>query len=91
MYVRIELWPNGDREHARLLQEMTVTCTETTPDGRIGTYDAKLSHSTTYKGDGFADPLEPRASEVWREGRGIRHLRSLSPANLVQSALRSLL
>lgn len=90
LYVRIELWPGGQRENARLLQELTIV-NDGDGDERIGHYDAVLSHSTLYKGSGFADPVQPRPAEVWRRGRVHQFLRVLSPAELVMKALAATL
>lgn len=89
VYVRIELWPHGDRAKARLLQEVVIA--NTGGDPTTGEYSAKVCHSTTYKGDGFADPNAPAASETWRSAAKIKHRRSDSPAHLVMHSLRSLL
>lgn len=88
LYVRIELWPSGDRAKARLLQEVTIVNDET-GDQQIGNYNATLSHCTLYRGEGFADPARPARAEVWRRGRVEGFLRKLSPAELSLRALAS--
>lgn len=90
VYVRIELWPSGDRERAQLLQELVIA-NDGTGTERVGTYRAAVSHSTTFKGSGFADPVRPTKDEIWRTARGISHVRRRSPAHLVLSVLSKLL
>jgi hypothetical protein len=87
VYVRIELWPGGDRTQARLLQE-AIVINDGSGTVEEGNYQIIVGHSTTYKGDGFADPCAPAPSEVWRRGRllGFRR-RTASPASLVAQAL----
>jgi hypothetical protein len=71
LYVRIELWPFGNRERARLLQEMHIA-NDATGDREAGNYRAAISHSTTFRGNGFADPQRPAddgAVTTWRGGR----------------------
>lgn len=88
IYVRIELWPNGDRTQARMLQEMKIT--NVGGDEMLGLYDAAVSHSTTFRGDGFADPRDPQPHETWRSATSIRHRRRNSPTHLVFAALHKM-
>lgn len=85
VYVRVELWPQGDRSKAKLLQEAIIANVGGT--GTHGDYAVRVSHSTTFKGDGFANPIRPTPPEVWREGRITRHARNLSPFHLVCKAV----
>lgn len=85
VYVRVELWPGGDRTKARLLQEATIANVGGT--GEFGNYAVKVSHSTTYKGNGFADPIRPALAEVWKSGGIAGHARKLSPFHLVCKAV----
>jgi hypothetical protein len=86
IYVRIELWPRGRKEHARLLQELTIV-NDTTGSREDGNYDVRVSHATTFKGQGFADPVLPLAEETWRRGRVLGWPRGRSPAELVGHAI----
>lgn len=85
VYVRIELWPDGDRSKAKLLQEAIIANVGGT--GTHGDYAVRVSHSTTFKGNGFGNPLRPAPDEVWREGRIANHARNLSPFHLVCKAV----
>lgn len=85
VYVRVELWPGGDRTKAKLLQEAMIA--NVGGDGTRGDYAVKVSHSTTYKGSGFADARRPVPAEVWKEGRIANHARNLSPFHLVCKAI----
>jgi hypothetical protein len=85
VYVRIELWPGGDRTKARLLQEATIA--NVGGDAERGDYAVGVSHSTTYKGSGFADPARPKPAEVWKAARITNHARKLSPFHLVCKAV----
>lgn len=85
VYVRVELWPGGDRSKAKLLQEAMIA--NVGGNGTRGDYAVKLSHSTTFKGDGFANPARPTPAEVWREARITNHARNLSPFHLVCKAV----
>ena len=86
IYVRIELWPLGNRERARLLQEVHIA-NDGTGDRDRGNYRAMVSHSTTFRGSGFADPQYPADSEVWKRGQVKNHDRKQAPAALVWRAL----
>lgn len=81
VYVRVELWPGGDRAKAKLLQEAIIANVGGT--GAHGDYAVRVSHSTTFRGNGFADPCRPTPSEVWKEARIVGHARNLSPFHLV--------
>lgn len=84
VYVRIELWPGGDRTKARLLQEVEIANVGGNPE--IGEYGARLSHSSTFRGDGTI------GAGVWKSRTGgISHDRRKSPAHLVRAALERLL
>ena len=48
VYVRIELWPGGDRTQARLLQEATII-NDGTGTADEGNYQIVVGHSTTFK------------------------------------------
>ena len=85
VYCRIELWPGGDRTKARLLQEATIA--NVGGDRERGDYAVGVSHSTTYKGGGFADPASPQPAEVWKAARITGHARKLSPFHLVCKAV----
>lgn len=85
VYVRVELWPGGDRSKAKLLQEAIIANVGGT--GTHGDYAVRVSHSTTFTGDGFANPIRPTPAEVWREARIVGHARNLSPFHLVCKAV----
>lgn len=85
VYVRVELWPQGDRSKARLLQEAIIANVGGT--ATHGDYAVRVSHSTAFHGDGFANPARPTPAEVWKEARIERHARNLSPFHLVCKAV----
>lgn len=89
VYVRIEIWPGGDKTQARVLQEATIA--NVGGDETWGVYDVVLSHNTGFSGraKGFEDPTQPKAEEVWKRGRVPQFLRRLSPANLVWAGFRA--
>lgn len=89
VYVRIELWPGGDPSQRQLLQELVIANSGGTE--RVGQYRAALSHSTTFRGEGFADPARPTREEIWRRCADVSHVRRRSPAHLVLSVLAKLL
>lgn len=78
LYVRVEIWPYGDRSRARLLQEMTIS--NTGGDSERGDYRVQVSAPDT--------KLIPES--VWKSGEVKRHDRSLSPFALVRTALTTL-
>lgn len=98
LYVRIEIWPFGDRTKARLLQEVTIVNTDE-GEGDKGVYRAAMSHSSTFRGTGHlaGEPeLHPehdrRPDCTWKEvPGGIRHFRKRSPVELVAKAIQALL
>ena len=89
LYIRVELWPQGRKDRARLLQELVIA--NVGGDAWNGLYKAALSHSTTFKGSGFSNPAAPKNDEIWRAAGNVHHPRKLSPAHLVYAALRELL
>lgn len=89
VYVRIELWPRGDRSQAELLQELVIANEGGTE--RVGVYRAALSHCTRFRGSGFANPALPAKAEVWKRIDGVQHVRRRSPAHLALSVLSKLL
>lgn len=60
IYVRVELWPKGDRSRPRLLGEGVIE--NVGGDKKLGTYRMSIS-----KPAGVADPTQPRASECWKQ------------------------
>lgn len=90
VYVRIELWPGGDKAKAKLLQEVKIA-NDATGDLAAGNYDVTVSHSTTYKGKGFTDVLAPKPAEIWKIGRVLGFDRAQSPAHLVRAAISAAL
>lgn len=48
LYVRIELWPMGNREKARLLGEAEIANDGESPDPALGNYVARLLKSPEY-------------------------------------------
>ncbi len=89
VYVRIELWPKGDKREARLLQELTIA-NDGTGTVMSGNYVGALSHSTTYKGDGLEDPNDPPKEAVWKRGRVVAFPRRWSPTRLVAKMLAAM-
>ena len=70
LYVRIELWPGGRQDQARLLQELTIA-NDAAGTATYGSYDGTLSHSTTFRGSGLEDVHHPPEHAVWKRGRVI--------------------
>lgn len=90
LYVRIELWPNGQREQARVLQELTII-NDGSGNPERGNYTVKLSHSTTYRRGfkGWGNIHAPPREEVWRHGTVDNWPRLRSPVALLAAALRA--
>lgn len=87
LYIRIEMWPQGDRKSARLLHEglvANVGGTETE-----GEYDALLSKSGGFKGDAAGHP-RMEAKGVLRQAHvsGFKRLRE-GPWQLLALVLRA--
>lgn len=78
--VKIELWPHGQKDKAKLLGICKIT-NNLTGDLKHGNYDVELSHAGKYiKKKGF-----------WKSGKVLRHRRSLSPYHLVYKAIKACL
>lgn len=60
IYIRLEMWPKGDRTRRYLLGEATVTNIGGGPTR--GDYELKVS-----KKPGFHDPCQPRDSELFAQ------------------------
>jgi hypothetical protein len=89
IYVRVELWPVGNRAAARVLGEAVVFNDGTGGNGPVGNYGVALS-----KKGGFGNGSRLEAAQltnVWRKGavRGFPRLR-LGSWDLLLRALRSL-
>ena len=78
--VRIELWPFGDPEKARLLCICKIV-NDLSGDLKHGNYNVELSHAGKY--------IDKKG--VWKTGRIEHHKRSLSPYHLVYKALKACL
>ncbi len=61
IYVRVELWPKGDRSRPRPLGEAVIE--NVGGDEKLGSYRVSLS-----KPGGFKDPTAPSAAECWKQG-----------------------
>lgn len=86
VHVTIDLLPQGDDSKRRLLQELLIWNTGGTSEQ--GEYAACLSHSTTFRGQGFEGRVRaPEERAIWRRARGIPHVRKDAPAQLVANAL----
>lgn len=59
IYIRVELWPKGDRSRPRSLGEAVIE--NVGGDEKVGNYRCSIS-----KPGGFSDPTEPKASECWK-------------------------
>ena len=70
IYIRIEMWPHGERALARLLGEAVIANSGGTKE--VGVYTAFLS-----KFKGFSDPSIPKKSETWKfvSIKGFKRLR----------------
>ena len=77
LVVRIELWPFGNRENARLIGVCKIA-NDGTGNPEFGNYNVALSHSVERK-------------DMWKKGRVERHRRSLSPYHLVYKAIKACL
>ena len=90
--VSMDLLPFGFKAQARTLQTLRIV--NVGGDRETGTYEALLTHSSTFRGTGtFADPNSPdRKSEVWKRAQvtGFARLR-LPVAELVRRALNATL
>ena len=95
IYVRIELWPGGDRAKAELLQEVQIE-NRGTGDAVHGDYAARVSHSTRFAPKdkapfrGFENPARPMAAEVWRRSELIGWRRDRSAVELLHAVLQRL-
>ncbi len=81
IYVRIELWPRGDRARARLLTEAVIA--NVGGAGGHANYDVRLSHEDR----GFADPARPTAEETACRGHLARFPRPSGVLRLVAAAI----
>jgi hypothetical protein len=79
--VKIEVWPHGDRQQARLIGSCVIVNNET-GSAEKGNYEVGLSHSGIYYG---------KRKGLWKKGTLTGHLRSLSPYHLVMRAIQSAL
>ena len=94
VYVRIELWPQGNRLTSRVLGEATIA--NIGGDMRIANYLVKLSKFGGFlsrKGE-FNDPEgarvgRPLAASVWRQGEVKDFPRERGPWVLLQWALKA--
>lgn len=82
IYVRIELWPRGNRERARVLGEGTIANTADAADrANFGNYNVNLMKSPEY-----ARPQN--LGQTWRRGRVVNFPRKrLGPWDLLFRAL----
>lgn len=61
IYVRVELWPKGDRSRPRPMGEAVIE--------NIGGNEARGNYRVSLsKPAGFTDPTQPRADECWKRG-----------------------
>jgi len=89
IYIKIELWPRGNKDRARLLQEMTIA-NDGTGDSASSNYVGVLSHSTTYKGSGLEEPNDPPPHAVFKRSRVTNFSRRLSPTRLLARMLANM-
>ena len=97
IYVRVELWPRGNRSGARVLGEATIANAGGTRSR--GNYQVRLSKRGGFKASPgkFDDPervriLLPRKSSIWRDGLVIGFARlSLNSWHLLHRALKAIL
>jgi hypothetical protein len=84
LYIRVEIWPGGDRSKAVVKGE-AVIANDGTGTEVVGNYNAFFS-----KLSGFANPRYPKAAEVWKKGRVVDFpRRTLGPFHLLAVALAS--
>ena len=80
LYIRIEIWPFGKQERARLLGEMHIANTGESDVRSVGHYTTKI----------FRSPEYSKRPGVWKQGevKGFPRLK-LGPWDLLFRALRS--
>jgi len=96
LYVRIEIWPRGNRKTSRCLGEATIS--NIGGDEQIGHYDVKLSKFSGFslrKGN-FDDPEgarvgRPLASSVWKQAKVLNFARKRGPWPLLLKAIQATL
>lgn len=86
IYIRVELWPKGDRSRPRVLGEAVIE--NVGGDEELGAYRMSIS-----KPAGFTDPTQPRARECWKQGEleGFRRKSKLGAWDLLLLMLAKLL
>jgi hypothetical protein len=92
IYIRVEMWPKGQRGTSRCLGEATIC--NVGGDEQFADYDVKISKFggfTSRKGE-FNDPEgaragRPLASSVWKKGRVKNFTRRLGPWPLLYRAI----
>lgn len=93
IYIRIELWPKGQRVGAQCLGEATI-CNTGEGNEKFADYEVKLAKFGGFslrKGN-FYDPegarvARPLASSVWKKGRVKNFTRRLGPWPLLYRAI----
>jgi hypothetical protein len=96
LYIRIELWPRGQRDQARVLGEATIA--NVGGGEKMAHYDAKIAKFggfTLRQGD-FYDPegarvCRPLAASVWKTGKVMNFARKRGPWVLLLKALQACL
>jgi hypothetical protein len=78
--VKVELWPFGDEDKARLLGVLMIA-NDGTGDNKKASYEVQASHAGKYFG---------KRKEPYKTGRVEGFLRSLSPYRLIFRALKAL-
>ena len=78
--VRIELWPYGRQENAKLLGVCSIS-NDGSGDEQFGNYNVELSHAGKH--------IQKRAT--WKRGTVKCYKRALSPYHLVYEAIRACL
>lgn len=95
IYIRVEMWPMGDKSKARLLGEATIA--NVGGDGESGNYQTRLLKSPEYAAEGNAidlksgdyDLVRIPANMIWKTGAVVKFPRKrLGPWDLLFRALR---
>lgn len=93
LYVRIELWPKGLKEKARLLGEAFIANDGKALDHGVGHYNAKLMKSPEYatgSAGSCKHTVTCSADHVWKKGRIVNFPRlRLGPWDLLYRLLKS--
>lgn len=92
LYIRVELWPRGDRSRSKVLGEAVIANVGGT--ATVGNYAANLSRRGGFKArkedDGTFRVTLPRSSSIWKQTtvEGFKR-RRFGPWDLLYRVLKS--